>query len=48
MEFFSWVLHHRSEKKLRLLAQECGVLPQNISVQKEPEGVNLFLMISMT
>ena len=48
MEFFNWLLNHRSAEKLALLAQECGVLPQNISVQNEPEGINLFLIISMS
>jgi extracellular factor (EF) 3-hydroxypalmitic acid methyl ester biosynthesis protein len=47
MEFFNWLLQHRSVEKLRLLAQECNVLSHNISIQKEPEGVNLFLIISM-
>lgn len=47
MEFFNWLLHHRSAEKLRFLAQECNISPQNISIQKEPEGINLFLIITM-
>jgi len=46
MEFFNWLLNHRSAEKLRLLALECGIHPHNITIQKEPEGVNLFLIIS--
>lgn len=46
MEFFNWLLHHRSAKKLQQLAQECGIASNNIQVKKEPEGVNLFLIIS--
>ncbi|MDH5429523.1 MAG: class I SAM-dependent methyltransferase [Nitrospirota bacterium] len=46
MEFFKWLLHHRSSKKLQQLAQECGIPSSNIQVQREPEGVNLFLIIS--
>ena len=46
MEFFNWILHHRSAKKLRQLAQECGIASSNIQVEKEPAGVNLFLIIS--
>ena len=46
MEIFNWHLYHRSEEKLRKLAEECGVLPKNISIEQEPEGVNLFLHIA--
>jgi len=46
MEFFNWLLHHRSAQKLKQLAQECGIASHNIQVKKEPEGVNLFLIIS--
>ncbi len=45
MDFFDWVLYHRSEETLRTLAIECGVSPNNISIEQEPEGVNLFLHI---
>ncbi|MEM8487169.1 MAG: class I SAM-dependent methyltransferase [Bacteroidota bacterium] len=38
-----WELHHRSPDDLRQLALDCGVPDQNISIGKEPEGVNLFL-----
>ena len=46
MEFFNWLLHHRSAQKLQQLAQECGIASHNIQVKKEPESVNLFLIIS--
>ena len=46
MEFFNWLLHHRSPKKLRQLAEECGISSDRIQIQREPEGVNLFLIIS--
>ena len=45
MELFDWVLHHRSKDKLRGLAEQCGVSSNNIWVEQEPEGVNLFLHI---
>ena len=45
MEFFDWILHHRSGEKLCQLAKECGVAPKNIFVDQEPEGVNIFLHI---
>ena len=45
MDLFDWNLIHRSKEKLRTLAEECGVSPENISVEQEPEGVNLFLHI---
>ena len=40
-----WRLHHRSGDKLRALAEEAGVSPENITLGQEPEGVNLFLHI---
>ena len=45
MVLFDWILHHRSKEQLRVLAQECGVTPNNIWIEQEPEGVNLFLHI---
>ena len=48
MELFDWKLHHRSREKLRLLAEECGISPENISIEQEPEGINLFLHILHT
>ncbi|GJL55178.1 MAG: hypothetical protein NPIRA02_23100 [Nitrospirales bacterium] len=45
MDFFEWVLFHRSRETLAQLAQECGVSPQNFWIEQEPEGVNLFLHI---
>lgn len=40
-----WALYHRTEKQLVELAREAGAEPEAISVQWEPEGVNLFLHI---
>lgn len=45
MEFGHWFLHHRSPKEIHLLAQECGVADNRISVESEAEGVNLFLHV---
>lgn len=45
MEFGGWFLHHRSEDQLFELARSCGAPADNIAIEKEPEGVNLFLRI---
>lgn len=45
MEFGGWFLHHRTEDQLFELARSCGVPADNIAIEKEPEGVNLFLRI---
>jgi SAM-dependent methyltransferase len=45
MEFGGWLLRHRSEDQLVELARSCGLPANNIAVEKEPEGVNLFLRI---
>ncbi len=45
MDFFDWVLYHRSPEALQTLAVECGVSPENMWIEQEPEGVNLFLHI---
>lgn len=45
MESGNWFLHHRSEGRLLELAGSCGVPAGNIAVEKEQEGVNLFLRI---
>lgn len=45
LNFCEWHLHHRSESQLARLAVEAGVNPENVSVGREPEGVNLFLHI---
>jgi extracellular factor (EF) 3-hydroxypalmitic acid methyl ester biosynthesis protein len=39
----NWQLHHRSQEALTGLALEAGAALQNITVEREPEGVNLFL-----
>ncbi len=46
MDFFDWVLYHRSAESLEQLAIEVGIPTKNIWVEQEAEGVNLFLHIS--
>lgn len=38
-----WYLEHRSEQKLRELAEKAGAVPEKVQVRWEPEGVNLFV-----
>lgn len=45
MLLFKWIVHHRTEEQLISLAKEAGADAENISVYKEPLGVNLFLHI---
>jgi extracellular factor (EF) 3-hydroxypalmitic acid methyl ester biosynthesis protein len=46
MELFGdWYLHHRSEEHLTQLALQAGIANENIKVEREPEGINLFLRI---
>lgn len=45
MELLDWKLYHRSADDLIALAISCGVDRSRISVDKEPEGVNLFIRI---
>ena len=46
MELFGdWYLHHRSAEHLTNLAVQAGVEKTNIAIEREPEGVNLFLHI---
>ena len=46
MEVFGeWILIHRSQDELMRLAMEAGASKTQISVEKEPLGVNLFLKI---
>ncbi len=46
MELCNWKLVHRSKQQLQELAQECGFQDHQISVEQEPEGINLFLVLS--
>lgn len=46
MLLFKWIVFHRSEEHLTELAKEAGAVEKNISVYKEPLGVNLFLHIN--
>jgi hypothetical protein len=45
LHFCEWHLQHRSSEQLVQLAVEAGALRENVSIGKEPEGVNLFLHI---
>lgn len=46
MELFGdWYLHHGSEEHLTGLALQAGLEKKNIKIEREPEGVNLFLHI---
>jgi len=40
-----WHLHYRTEEKLIELAKGCGVPDEDIRVDAEPEGINLFLHV---
>ena len=46
MDLFHWNLIHRTKEELRQLAKDCGVSDQKISIEQEPEGINLFLVIT--
>jgi SAM-dependent methyltransferase len=41
-----WYLEHRSEAKLRELAEKAGAGTRQVDVRWEPEGVNLFVHVS--
>ena len=45
MEFGEWYVNHRSPAELKNLALNCNIKPENIEVEQEPEGVNLFLVV---
>ncbi len=46
MEFGHWFLFHRSKEKLLNLARKANFDNRQIKVDKEPEGINLFLWIT--
>jgi SAM-dependent methyltransferase len=46
MECGNWFLHHRSEDQLMSLASECNIPHRHLRIEREPEGVNLFLHIA--
>jgi len=46
MEFGHWFLNHRSEACLIGLAKKAGVPRERIRVEREPEGINLFLRVT--
>ena len=45
MELLEWNLHHRSPHKLMRFAVAAGFSAEQIRIEKEPTGVNLFLHI---
>ncbi len=45
MEFGHWCLNHRSAETLTALAIRAGASPEQIRVEQEPEGINLFLRV---
>ena len=46
MELCNWKLIHRSQQHLRQLARGCGFEDHQIQVEQEPEGINLFLVLT--
>jgi SAM-dependent methyltransferase len=48
MELLDWKLYHRSADDLIRLVSGCGVAHGNITIDKEPEEVNLFIRINKT
>ncbi len=47
MELFEWHLNHRSPTSLKALAVAAGFAAHQVSIKKEPSGVNLFLHIRL-
>lgn len=45
MEFGEWFLHHRTEDRLAIIANQAGCSEHSINIEKEATGVNLFLRI---
>ena len=46
MEIFGdWHLEHRSPEELKMLALEAGATPEQVEIDTEPLGINLFLRI---
>ena len=46
--FLGWYLHHRSKSHLKELATNaCGTSIKRLTVEQEPEGVNLFIRIQL-
>jgi len=45
MECGRWLLHYRAPEDLIKLATDCDVPPENVTVESEPLGINLFLHI---
>ena len=47
MEYFSdWFLHHRTPPDLQRLAASLPISPASVSIDAEPLGLNLFLLVS--
>ena len=45
MELMEWHLNYRDEEKLLELAEQSGFDMNYVSIDKEPENVNLFLHV---
>lgn len=45
MDFTAWHLHHRNKEDLTRLAMEAGAKQEQISIEQETQGINLFLRI---
>jgi hypothetical protein len=45
MYLIDWPLQYRNEEDLRRLAEACGVAKEQIHIEQEPLGINLFLHI---
>lgn len=48
MEFGEWFLHHRSKEGLIQLAEKCEIPNIILSIEEEPQGINLFLHLQKT
>ncbi len=45
MEMLDWILNHRNADHLSSLVEEIGISKDKFTIEKEPEGVNLFIRI---
>jgi len=45
MEFSDWFLHHRDENQLITLMEEAGCSKEQITIEQEAQGVNLFVRV---
>lgn len=47
IEAADWYLHHRTDEDLVRLAQEVNIPEEKIRIEREEEGINLFLVVSV-